>query len=180
MMETLTLVHEGVSLDALLTAKECRAARQADWLTHYQQPVISLTLVTPGAIKDSIRYRNTMGVALQACDQMLWGNGWQVRDRQVLWLPTGPEALWSVAHQAPEIKAHCAALEQTHPLGRLWDLDVICPQKGHVGRLSLGSHSRRCLICDDAAHACARSRAHPVDDVVARVEKLIDGWFARD
>ncbi|WP_302059071.1 citrate lyase holo-[acyl-carrier protein] synthase [Lelliottia amnigena] len=32
----------------VLAAKENRAARQADWLTHYQQPVISLTLVTPG------------------------------------------------------------------------------------------------------------------------------------
>ncbi len=38
---------------------------EADWLAHYQQPVISLTLVTPGAVKDSIRYRNMMGVALR-------------------------------------------------------------------------------------------------------------------
>ena len=47
-MTTMTPVKMGVSLDALLAAKESRAARQADWLTHYQQPVISLTLVTPG------------------------------------------------------------------------------------------------------------------------------------
>lgn len=180
MMETLTPAREGVSLDALLAAKESRAARQTDWLTHYQQPVISLTLVTPGNVKDSIRYRNTMGVALQACDQMLWENGWTVLDRRVLWLPTGPEALWCVAHQAPEIKAHCAALEQTHPLGRLWDMDVICPRDGHIGRLALGRAMRRCLICENSAHACARSRAHSPEEVVARVEKIIDGWFARD
>ncbi len=123
-----TPVRAGVSLEELLAAKERRAARQADMLEHYQQPVISLTLVTPGEIKDSLRYRNTMGVALQMCDQLLWENRWQVLDRQVLWLPTGPEALWCVAHPAAEIKAHCADLEQTHPLGRLWDLDVICPR----------------------------------------------------
>ncbi len=179
-MTTMTPVRTGVSLEALLAAKENRAARQADWLTHYQQPIISLTLVTPGAVKNSQRYRNTMGVALQMCDQLLWQNGWQVLDRQVLWLPTGPEAMWCVAHQAPEIKAHCAALEQTHPLGRLWDLDVICPQAGHVGRLSLGRHMRRCLICDEPAHACSRSRKHPIDEVVACVEKMIDDWFHRD
>ncbi|CAM6664258.1 citrate lyase holo-[acyl-carrier protein] synthase [Enterobacter cloacae] len=179
-MTIATPVRAGVSLDALLAAKERRAARQADWLTHYQQPVISLTLVTPGEIKDSLRYRNTMGVALQMCDQLLWENRWQVLDRQVLWLPTGHEALWCVAHPAAEIKAHCAELEQTHPLGRLWDLDVICPENGHVGRQSLGSHLRRCLICDEPAHACSRSRKHPVEQVVARVEKMIDDWFARD
>ncbi|MFY3767879.1 citrate lyase holo-[acyl-carrier protein] synthase, partial [Escherichia coli] len=109
-------------------------------LAHYQQPVISLTPVTPGEIKDSLRYRNTMGVALQMCDQLLWENRWQVLDRKVLWLPTGPEALWCIAHPAAEIKAHCAELEQTHPLGRLWDLDVICPENGHVGRQSLGAN----------------------------------------
>ena len=109
-----TPAQAGVSIDALLAAKEQRAARQADWLAHYQQPVISLTLVTPGAVKDSIRYRNMMGVALQACDQLLWKHRWQTLDRQVLWLPTGPEALWCVAHPASEIKAMCSTLEQSH------------------------------------------------------------------
>jgi holo-ACP synthase len=121
-----------------------------------------------------------MGVALQMCDQLLWEHRWQVLDRQVLWLPTGPEALWCVAHHAAEIKAHCAELEHTHPLGRLWDLDVISLQHGHVGRQSLGAQQRRCLICDAPAHACSHSRHHPVEQVVARVEKMIDDWFARD
>ena len=125
-----TPAQAGVSIDALLAAKEQRAARQADWLAHYQQPVISLTLVTPGAVKDSIRYRNMMGVALQACDQLLWKHRWQTLDRQ--------------------------------------------------GRQSLGESQRRCLLCDEPAHACARSRRHDTDLVVARVEQMIDAWFARD
>lgn len=179
-MTLLTPVRAGVSLEALLTAKENRAARQADWLTHYHHPVISLTLVTPGAQKDSIRYRNTMGVALQACDQLLWQNHWPVLDRQVLWLPTGAEALWCVDHAAAEIKAQCIELEQTHPLGRLWDFDVLCPKNGQVGRHSLDLTTRRCLVCDEPAHACSRSRRHPMEEVVSRVETLIDGWFARD
>jgi len=55
-MTIATPVHSGVSLTQMLAAKENRAARQADWLSHYQQPVISLTLVTPGDIK--VRYRD--------------------------------------------------------------------------------------------------------------------------
>lgn len=170
----------GVTLEALLGAKERRAARQADWLTRYGQAVISLTLVTPGAVKDSLRYRNTMGVALRACDQLLWQNRWPVLDRQALWLPTGAEALWCVKGQTEEIKTCCIALEQSHPLGRLWDLDVICPQQGPVGRQSLGYGPRACLLCEQPAHACARSRRHPVAQVAACVEKTIDDWFARD
>lgn len=179
-MSTEGTTRTAISMAALLTAREQRAVRQADWLRLYRQPIISLTLVTPGGVKDNQRYRNTMGVALQMCDQLLRKHRWRVLDRKVLWLPTGPEALWCVAHSAPEIKAHCAELEQTHPLGRLWDLDVICPTSGHVGRLSLGAHIRRCLICDQPAHACCRSRRHPVDQVLACVEKIINDWFSRD
>lgn len=179
-MTTMTPERAGVSLEALLAAKENRAARQAEWLRHYQQPIISLTLVTPGAVKDTMRYRNTMGVALQACDQMLWQRGWQMLDRQVLWLPTGAEAMWCVAHPATELKAQCIELEQTHPLGRLWDFDIFCPQHGQVGRHSLDRSTRRCLVCDEPAHSCARSRRHPLDEVVSRVEGLINGWFTRD
>jgi holo-ACP synthase len=178
-MTTATPVRAGVSLDELLAAKERRAARQADWLAHYQQPVISLTLVTPGEIKDSLRYRNTMGVALQMCDQLLWENRWQVLDRQVLWLPTGPEALWCVAHPAAEMKAHCGAgadAPARQAVGSGCDLPSARPRRASVA----GGESRRCLICDEPAHACSRSRNHPVEQVVSRVEKMIDDWFARD
>ncbi len=76
-----TPARAGVSIDALLAAKEQRAARRADWLAHYQQPVISLTS-DPGAVKDSIRYRNMMGVALGPainCCGSTAGKRWIVR-----------------------------------------------------------------------------------------------------
>lgn len=44
-MSVHTPARAGVSMENLLAAKEQRAARQQDWLNHYQQPVISLTLV---------------------------------------------------------------------------------------------------------------------------------------
>ena len=51
-MEIDTPVNPGVTLDELLAAKEARARRQQAWLTRYGQPVISLSLVTPGPVKD--------------------------------------------------------------------------------------------------------------------------------
>lgn len=166
-------------LHSLLRAKEQRAARQNEWLTRYRQPVISLSLVSPGPVKISSRYENIMGVALQVCDHWLWQSGWPVKDRQVIWLPTGPEGLWCVAHPAAELKAQLIGIEQSHPLGRLWDFDVICPESGPVGRLSLNQHSRKCLVCDEPAACCARSQAHSTEEVLAGVEKIANDWFVR-
>ena len=175
-MTIMTPADAGVSLEDLLAAKELRAKRQTHWLTQFSQPLISLTLVTPGPVKDSVVYRQVMREALQRAEVMLLQHGWPVLKQQVFWLPTGAEAFWCVKHPAPEVKAATVELEQSHILGRLWDFDVICPQAGIVGRRSLDNASRRCLICDGPAHACARSRQHPLPEVIAKVEALIDGW----
>ncbi|WP_413733512.1 citrate lyase holo-[acyl-carrier protein] synthase [Sodalis sp. RH21] len=171
-------IHSTVTLDELLAAKERRAARQDAWLARYRQPLISLTLVTPGPVKDSALYRRSMRAALSACDSLLRARGWPVRAQEVFWPDTGPEALWSVDHPAVEIKAAAVALEQEHPLGRLWDIDVISPQDGIIGRGSLDYARRGCLLCDQPAHACARSRRHPLEQVVGKIEELLDAYFA--
>ena len=90
----------------------------------------------------------------------------------------GPEALWCVAHPASEIKAMQYA--GAEPSADACGISIICPQNGLVGRQSLGESQRRCSLCDEPAHACARSRRHDTDPVVARVEQMIDAWFARD
>ncbi len=170
----------GVTLDQLLAAKERRAARQAAWLGRYGHPLISLTLVTPGPVKDSARYRQVMAQAINVCQRMLARRGWPVAAREFFWLPTGPEAFWSVDHAAMAIKAATVALEQGHPLGRLWDMDVISAQNGVIGRKSLGKAGRRCLVCDRPAHACGRSRRHPLPQLLTAIEDLLENRLVRD
>ena len=88
-----------------------------------------------------------------------------------------PEAPWCVAHPASEIKAmqYAGAEPSADACGISMNLSAERP-----GRQSLGESQRRCLLCDEPAHACARSRRHDTDPVVARVEQMIDAWFARD
>ncbi|MFQ8771301.1 MAG: citrate lyase holo-[acyl-carrier protein] synthase [Escherichia coli] len=81
-----------------------------------------------------------------------------------------------MAHPAAEIKAHCADLEQTparQAVGSGCYLPSAWPRRASQANL------RRCLICDEPAHACSRSRNHPVEQVVSG-GKMIDDWFARD
>ena len=89
---------------------------------------------------------------------------------------TGPEALYVVEAHARELKQALVALEESHPLGRLWDIDVIDPDAGPVARASLGLPARRCLVCEEPAHACARSRRHPLDEVLQFIEEKVDAY----
>ncbi|MCL2895476.1 citrate lyase holo-[acyl-carrier protein] synthase [Brenneria tiliae] len=166
-----------VTLKALLAAKERRAARQRAWLTEYRATLVSLTLVTPGPVKDSAPYRLAMGEAIEALNTLCRRRGWPVLAQQTQWLATGAEGFWAIGKDAPTVKAAAIALEERHPLGRLWDIDVICPREGAIGRAMLAHEARRCLLCQRAAHACGRSRNHPLPELVRHVEGMLNAYF---
>ncbi|WP_193744544.1 citrate lyase holo-[acyl-carrier protein] synthase, partial [Dickeya sp. DW 0440] len=102
-------------LTAVLAAKEQRHARQQTLLTRYGQTVVSLTLVTPGPVKDTPLYRQAMVQALSALDDLCRARGWAVREQQLHWLATGAEALWVVEKDALSVKAALIAVEEQPP-----------------------------------------------------------------
>ena len=72
-----------------------------------------------------------------------------------------------------ELKRALVDLETVDPLGRLWDLDVTDPKLGALSRRGLGLPVRRCIVCDQPAHACARSRAHSLPELLGAIEDIL-------
>ncbi|WP_219952973.1 citrate lyase holo-[acyl-carrier protein] synthase [Dickeya zeae] len=177
MNEAVTDTAVSVSLDSLLAAKERRHARQQQLLALHRATVVSLTLVTPGAVKDSALYRRGMGAAVAAFNDLCLARGWGVPEQQLHWLETGAEAFWVITKDALSVKAAAIALEEQHPLGRLWDFDVFCPEEGSISRTLLAHEPRRCLLCDEPAHVCSRGQRHTLTAVVGRIESMLHGWL---
>ncbi|MEI7375547.1 MULTISPECIES: citrate lyase holo-[acyl-carrier protein] synthase [Dickeya] len=177
MSDIATDTPASVSLNTLLAAKDRRCARQQQLLAQHQSTLVSLTLVTPGAVKDSALYRRGMAEAVAAFNDLCLARGWEVLEQQLHWLDTGAESFWVVTKDALSVKAAAIALEDQHPLGRLWDFDVFCPEEGSISRTLLAHEHRRCILCDESAHACARSRRHALPDVIEKVESILHAWF---
>ena len=82
---------------------------------------------------------------------------------------TGNEIILAVDYPADKIKNLTTEIEETHPFGRLFDMDVI----GTDGeKLSRGVY-RKCLICGCQAQECARSRKHTVAEMQAKIEEML-------
>ena len=165
-----------VSLEQVLDSRDRRAERQAAALGRFGLPLVSVTIVMPGAVKDSPLSRSLLTEARSALDHLFADSGWAVRLSQSLFEPTGPEALYAVEAEAQTLKRAMVALEDQHPLGRLWDLDVHCPRAGSLSRRSLGLRPRPCLVCDDDAHACARSQRHPLPYLLKAITEKIHAY----
>lgn len=166
-----------ISLETLLAAKERRAVRQQEWLARHGTTLVSLTLVTPGPIKDSEGYRQVMAEAITVFSSLCQTRGWTVLEQQICWLATGAEGLWAITKDALSVKAATIALEDSHELGRLWDFDVFSSEEGVIGRSMLAHRGRTCLLCEQMAHACSRSRRHALSELLEHIEEKVNAYF---
>jgi holo-ACP synthase len=165
-----------VDLAAMLDRREVRAARQRALVGRFGRPVVSLTLVNPGPVKDTMEAGIVFEAACAALRRTLEDDGYRVESAEESRLATGPEAMLVVDADALELKRALVRLEERHPLGRLWDLDVIERDATSVGRSLLGLPPRTCLACDEPAHACARARRHPLADLRRVIGEKIDAF----
>jgi len=162
-----------VSLEQMLVAREDRAARQSAALARFGQPLVSISVVMPGPMKDGSLPRHVLELAQQQLIALARRRKWPVLSREVRRPETGPEAIYVIAVKPVVLKAATVELEDEHPLGRLWDLDVIAPGQGKLSRRALALPARRCLVCDRPAFECGRSRRHPLDELLNTVRSIV-------
>lgn len=164
-----------VSLPELLSSRECRQARQQAWLArHPSATLVVLTLVVPGAVKDSPMTRRVFNLGRQALQQMYRQQGWLCLQQKTLALPTGCEGYLALQADARAVKKAAIQLEIQQPIGRLWDIDVLTPQGQILSRRDLGLPERHCLLCDRPAKICARQQSHSTEQLLNAMERMLD------
>lgn len=163
-----------VELPAMLTAREERAARQEAWLKEYACPLISFTLNIPGAVKTSAELRRAFEDGRAALEEQLRAAHLSCMVQVETHNATGDEALLAIDGDAAELKRICTKIEEHHPLGRLFDLDVLAADGTKLSR----PLPRRCLLCTDQAQVCARSRRHSIEELTAEIERLLTAYLS--
>ena len=162
-----------IELEPLLESRDRRRALQEELLTQYGRPLVSFMVNMPGPVKD-----NPLARRLHQAGWELLAERFRPHSLYSLVRPlaTGWEGYLVVNLQPLELKRQTAHLEDTHPLGRLFDFDVHAPQ-GQISRSQLDLPPRLCLICSRPAPYCARSRTHSVDQLLEAVGQLAQSYF---
>ena len=71
------------------------------------------------------------------------------------------------------MKRAMLAVEATHPLGRLFDLDVLTGDAAPLGRAAFGLGPRRCFVCERPAAECRRAGSHSLDVLYEAISELL-------
>lgn len=181
-----------ITLDELLASRDARHAMQQKLMAeHSGKTLVCLTVVMPGSVK---RNQQSLTVARAAVKAMrkaynisddllpeteLLTNELKNETRECLVerdLNTGYEAYLITPLPLLEAKRVAVDIEDTHPLGRLFDIDVIDAQGIPVSRDRVGGQPRRCLVCDHEARYCMRMRWHTQEEIWARIKQMTDDY----
>lgn len=181
-----------ITLDELLASRDARHAMQQKLMAeHSGKTLVCLTVVMPGSVK---RNQQSLTVARAAVKAMrkaynisddllpeteLLTNELKTETRECLVerdLNTGYEAYLITPMPQLEAKRVAVEIEDTHPLGRLFDIDVIDAQGIPVSRDRVGGQPRRCLVCDHEARYCMRMRWHTQEEIWARIKQMTDDY----
>ena len=176
-----------LTLMDLLDSRENRVNHQKELLEQYPgSTLVSMTLNIPGPVKDRPEYRKALETGFHRLKAMLQKETFLHEETRML--PTGPEGYMIVTGDPLEIKKAAIAAEEADALGRLFDIDVLVindgakpSESGHfsltdirsISRSQLGGKPRQCLLCGEDAKACARSRAHSMDDLLQKINEIL-------
>ena len=167
MLRDLWFSGHWVELPEMLDGREKRVARQGRLLAGKDSCLICFTLNIAGPVKVCAVSNAAFEAGCAEIGKQLeisFGEGFATCEG-IFYNPYGHEGYWSVPAEASRVKDVMAAIEETHPLGRLFDIDVLKPDGTKVSRSEIGMDPRRCLICGGYAADCAGSRRHSVREL---------------
>ena len=91
-------------------------------------------------------------------------------------MPTGYEAYFITSMPALQAKRIACDIEENHPLGRLFDIDVLDSNMRPVSRTDINLAQRKCLICDNEARFCMRNHTHTKQDIDNKIAQMITDY----
>lgn len=166
-----------VSMTEILDARENRVKIQQDMLQKKPSCLLSFTLNIPGPIKvfPYTKWAYEVGISIILKGISLF-NG-VILEQKETQKDTGWEAFFSLNLPPEDMKTYLLEQEEQHPLGRLFDFDILRTDGSKLSRQELGFPERTCLLCGNPAFLCGRSRTHSAPELLAKEIELMENFF---
>ena len=170
--------HHEVDLSKVLEFREMKAAVQTDFMEDAnEKTVMSLGMNVPGPVKTSALLSEAFYEGMSVLEEMVaWQSG-NVVKKAVLEKAAGYVAVYLIEGiDRYRLKKESIRIETSHPIGRLFDVDVMDEDGKAIMRESVGAAQRTCFLCGKDAKICGRDRAHSVEELQQKVKDMLEQW----
>ncbi|MDR0878391.1 MAG: citrate lyase holo-[acyl-carrier protein] synthase [Treponema sp.] len=162
-----------VTLEEVLAFREEKNRRQNALLKQFSFPLLSLGLNMPGEYKHFFLAGCSFREEINAVKRTLETEKIPVIHEESF-EDAGGFTCFILVNALPEkCKELSSYIEDSHPLGRLFDIDVLKPDGTKISRRDSGKGGRKCLICSGDAFVCGRSRTHDASELANAAVKIM-------
>lgn len=177
MKQELWTSGKDVSMAKILDARENRVQIQQEMLQKSPSCLLSFTLNIPGSVKvfPYTKWTYEVGISIISKGISLL-NGVIIEQKEVK-KDTGWEAFFALNLHPEDMKSYLLEQEEQHPLGRLFDFDILRADGSKLSRQELGFWERTCLLCGNPAFLCGRSRTHSAQELLAKEIEIMENFF---
>lgn len=165
------------TLEKVLLGRELRWALQEKLLQKYQDvSLVSFKLNIPGPVKRNPLILRMFEIGVEDISSFLAQHQLTPVYEKKVDAETGPEWFLLLRKDPRELKKAMADLEETLPLGRLFDMDVLIKEQGGIRpieRTEVQYPPRTCLVCGKEAKICAGARTHSLEDLHDQIGKCL-------
>jgi holo-ACP synthase len=157
-----TKAKHSPSLETVLADREIKAETIQSLAAKYKAPIVGIRVNIPGPEKKTPWAFKLYRAAVESVEKMLDEKG-------IVHFSVEMKAHYEyltlvvVRKEAPILKQYLVAIEEASDMGRVFDLDVYMADGTPLSREA--GHYRKCYLCDEPAHVCARSRAHSFEEL---------------
>ncbi len=175
--ENMTFIGVPQSLSDVLQGRDKRVLIQQHLQKQFEKPLVSFKLNIPGAVKYSPEIHEIFDAGVKAFRQQIEAKGHVIAFEKSIVENTGPEYFAVMEASTACVKALTLHIEDQHPLGRIFDFDVLDEKGVQLSRQDLGMDQRLCLVCEKDAFVCARQRSHELEVLIHKILELHQAFF---
>lgn len=156
-------------MENLLIEREKRIIFQKKIIKKYDMPLVFFRVNYPGLDKINETTREILKIAYVDFNKAL---NEKVHLRLYNETPEGPNYTALMNCDAHFIKNKAVEFEETHPLGRLVDIDIFDLDGRSISRSDLKLPLRKCFLCSKDVFVCMREEKHTKQEIIDYINDL--------
>lgn len=165
------------TLQDILDGRELRSHQQEKILSGYPYPLLILTLNIVGPCKVFPLSKKIFEEGVSVIEDELLALNSPIIHFEKEVRSSGYEAFFSIDGDASEIKKQMIQIEDNHPCGRLFDIDVLNYKAIKLSRETVGLSGRTCLLCENPVFICSRNRTHSLEEIWEKELTIMTSFF---
>lgn len=163
--------------EQILAGREKRFEEKCRLYRRFQAPVLSVMVNAPGKEKSLELYHRAVVLMTEQLVQQLEDS---VLFQEHCDFGDGFCSLLVVKLPGRELKRRMIRLEEEHPVGRFFDLDVTEAGGTGISRVEFGVPPRLCYLCGRPAKECGALGRHPLTQVAGVVRQALMDFYEQE